>query len=292
MFAYAGFLFLTNNGNPQKVTAAWAIFRRTIYGIIAILAAWLIVNAIMTKVAGDGIGEDWSKLTDCRDVEDPVRTSSDIYDGVGVGDYGGYDAGEYIGSIPTEEYNEYLEKLRDERVMQSNIRERLASDVQAETGSAPKINKDLVNSLSVSRKNGAPSSSPCRDNDVKCVYIAGLNKSTVAVIEDLKDVCDCEIIITRAAEDGYEDEDPNGTYTYLNGYKVSIAARPSETNFLTSTLRRVGRVSDGPNIYEDKCGNAWEYRYQPSDLESSIYKSEWVATIKYAVPASAGDSCF
>ena len=68
MFAYAGFLFLTNNGNETNITRAWNIFRRSLLGTVAILAAWLIVNAIMTKLAvGLGLGENWNSITGCKD---------------------------------------------------------------------------------------------------------------------------------------------------------------------------------------------------------------------------------
>jgi len=69
VFTYAGFLFLTNNGNPENITKAWSIFRRALLGTIAILAAWLIVNAIMTKLAtGLGLGEEWNSLKGCANV--------------------------------------------------------------------------------------------------------------------------------------------------------------------------------------------------------------------------------
>ncbi len=66
MFTYAGFLFLTNNGKPANISKAWLIFRRVIFGTIAILAAWLIVDAIMDKLAtGVGTGK-WNELV-CND---------------------------------------------------------------------------------------------------------------------------------------------------------------------------------------------------------------------------------
>ncbi len=75
MFAYAGFLFLTNNGNKSNITKAWNIFRRAILGTVAILAAWLIVHAIMTKLAtGLGMeGGDWYSISGCES----ARSQSD-----------------------------------------------------------------------------------------------------------------------------------------------------------------------------------------------------------------------
>ncbi len=79
MFAYAGFLFLTNNGDRANVTKAWNIFRRAIFGTIAILAAWLIVHAIMTNLATDmGLdGGNWYSISGC-DPASPQTKSTDI----------------------------------------------------------------------------------------------------------------------------------------------------------------------------------------------------------------------
>lgn len=69
MFAYAGFLFLTNNGKEANITKAWSIFRRSLLGTVAILAAWLIIHAIMTKLAvGLGLGDNWNSITGCHEL--------------------------------------------------------------------------------------------------------------------------------------------------------------------------------------------------------------------------------
>jgi hypothetical protein len=47
MFAYAGFLMLTNNGNESKVTQAKHIFGYVFAGLVVALAAWLLVNFIL-----------------------------------------------------------------------------------------------------------------------------------------------------------------------------------------------------------------------------------------------------
>ncbi len=73
MFSYSGFLFLTNNGNNNKVKSALNVFRRTMFGIIGVLAAWLIVNAIMTNVAnGLGYEGDWNKIVGCEQADTQV----------------------------------------------------------------------------------------------------------------------------------------------------------------------------------------------------------------------------
>lgn len=47
MFAYAGFLYLTNGGNESKVKQAHDIFWYVFIGLVVALAAWLVVNFIL-----------------------------------------------------------------------------------------------------------------------------------------------------------------------------------------------------------------------------------------------------
>lgn len=49
-FFYAGYLYLTSSGNPSHVTRAHSIFKNVVVGIIIALAAWLIVNTIITTL--------------------------------------------------------------------------------------------------------------------------------------------------------------------------------------------------------------------------------------------------
>lgn len=48
MFAYAGFLYLTNRGNESQVKQAHDVFTYVLIGLVLALAAWLIVNLIVT----------------------------------------------------------------------------------------------------------------------------------------------------------------------------------------------------------------------------------------------------
>jgi len=48
MFAYAGFLYVTNAGNESRVNEAKGIFWAVFWGFVIVLAAWLTVNMIVT----------------------------------------------------------------------------------------------------------------------------------------------------------------------------------------------------------------------------------------------------
>ena len=54
MFAYAGFLYVTNRGNEGQVTQAHDIFLYVFWGLVVALAAWLVVNFILEFALGSG----------------------------------------------------------------------------------------------------------------------------------------------------------------------------------------------------------------------------------------------
>jgi hypothetical protein len=45
-FIYAGFLYMTAQGNPGQITKAHGFFTKTLWGFVIILSAWLIVYTI------------------------------------------------------------------------------------------------------------------------------------------------------------------------------------------------------------------------------------------------------
>jgi hypothetical protein len=300
MFAYAGFLFLTNNGNPTKVIAAWEIFRRTIYGIIGILAAWLIVNAIMTKIAGN---EEWMSL-ECADVSIESSYNGDI-DNV-PGPYDGYNAGYGEGGdVTSEDYNAEVARREEERRLaelerkrQQNIATREEEDRLAQDG----LEDNAVDPKSRGLTPEFTKGYYCTDNEYGCRYLDGVKERTVSVVNQLKQACgdaydaSCasNIRVTRAAEpnrdESFEDNDP--IYNYRNGYKINLNARSGLTQYMTTNLERMGQTSEGHSVYRDKCGNEWKLMTYPNASRSAQVKGEWVGTIKYSVPADTGSSCF
>lgn len=53
MFAYAGFLMVTNQGNESQVNQAKGIFTNVLIGFVIALAAWLLVNYVLVFFLGD-----------------------------------------------------------------------------------------------------------------------------------------------------------------------------------------------------------------------------------------------
>lgn len=54
MFAYAGFLYVTNRGNEGQVKQAHDVFMNVFWGLIIALAAWVTVNFILEFFLGAG----------------------------------------------------------------------------------------------------------------------------------------------------------------------------------------------------------------------------------------------
>lgn len=52
MFAYAGFLYVTNRGNEGQVKQAHEIFLYVFWGLVCALAAWITVNFILEFFLG------------------------------------------------------------------------------------------------------------------------------------------------------------------------------------------------------------------------------------------------
>lgn len=50
MFVYAGFMYITSQGDPNKVKAATTMFRNVVIGFVIILAAYLLVKELLIKL--------------------------------------------------------------------------------------------------------------------------------------------------------------------------------------------------------------------------------------------------
>jgi hypothetical protein len=61
LFVYAGFLYITAQGNPAQVSKATGVFKKVLIGMIIVLASWLIVDLIMTTFASKSFGP-WNQI--------------------------------------------------------------------------------------------------------------------------------------------------------------------------------------------------------------------------------------
>jgi hypothetical protein len=111
MFAYAGWLFLSNDGKKDGIKKALNIFKRTLFGTIAVLIAWLLVNAIMTKLAVNLGVSDWRTMDGCLADSTAVDTpdTSTPY------------VNQYDDIIPTDIFSQEAEQINtDSPIMPGN----------------------------------------------------------------------------------------------------------------------------------------------------------------------------
>ena len=54
IFVYAGFKLITSSGDPGKLTDVKNILKNAIFGYLIALAAWLIINTILTMLGFEG----------------------------------------------------------------------------------------------------------------------------------------------------------------------------------------------------------------------------------------------
>jgi hypothetical protein len=59
MFLYGGILFYTSGGVPEKVNKAKEVMIYTVFGLIIIYSAWVVIGAFLNAI---GVA-DWTGLT-------------------------------------------------------------------------------------------------------------------------------------------------------------------------------------------------------------------------------------
>ncbi len=65
LFVYAGILYIFAGGDKEKISKAHNIFFNAVVGFIFVLAAWLIVNLIMTTLLGESFLGSWGTIPGC-----------------------------------------------------------------------------------------------------------------------------------------------------------------------------------------------------------------------------------
>jgi len=68
LFVVAGVLFLTSEGNEQRVTKARSIFLNTVIGLVIVFCSWLMVDTIIKTASGgsfNNIVPAWNQFPPC-----------------------------------------------------------------------------------------------------------------------------------------------------------------------------------------------------------------------------------
>jgi hypothetical protein len=62
LFAWAGFLYLTNAANSGQHTRAVEVFKNVAIGLLIILAGWIVVDTIMKTLVNIGQFGPWNRI--------------------------------------------------------------------------------------------------------------------------------------------------------------------------------------------------------------------------------------
>lgn len=238
LFMWAGFLYITNGGSSENISKAKKIFKAVVWGFVAILGGWLLVDTLMKSLTGGKFGF-WNKF-DCvaqqaRPLED---TTADIFGG---GTNGGRysDIGGGGNSTP----------IISERGSAGNFYDPSNHDGQ-----------DIRSYLSdneISFARGSCSG----DTEVDCIDMSKLREYPTQQLVRIADACpNCALTITRGGE--FVDRQ-RGLYTHVNGYSVDVAANQSLDAYFTQRLQKQNGTEDE---YMDACDNIYNRLREPNQV--------------------------
>lgn len=231
MFVWAGFLYITAGGDSGKIKNAHMLFWKVLVGMVIVLAAWLIVDAIMKVLFNDdGYNAPWNKIL-CTISGDGGRSNT-----LGSGNPGDDLLGESgdtgndleVGKFPSD----YVEDTRTAQAKAAEEDElrRTVSSFCSEPGLACKT--------SVNTGSCAPNAATRAG--ARCTDISRMNDDMFNIIKNVAQECGasefgrtnapntkCGIVITGGSELGAHSTRSgcaSGAGTHCAGDKVDMRA--------------------------------------------------------------------
>lgn len=249
MFAYAGFLYGTSSGNEAKVTKAHKVFRNVFIGFLVAIAAWLVVQTIISVVF-DGtafVGGNWRELQCVSEVTDDPK--------------GG---GRLIGTSLSDVINQVFPRVTGGG---TGIVTTPGGGTNSEGTYSHAEAEGQLAGITVSSTGG------CSDpSGPTCTSLEGIRKDTVDQIVNLKNACGCAITITGGTETGHA----AGDTSHSSGYKIDLDYGNStalnnyiKTNFTPAGVRSGGH---GGPIYKDPYGNEYVFEQNYNHWDVTIKK--------------------
>jgi hypothetical protein len=223
VIAYAGFLYVINPMKPEGRSEANKLLKQVVVGIVVMLAAWLIVDAVMavlyhpTDSSGNSVWGTWSSLITSGGIAPClIQAGSQPTDTLNQTEFSGITAVTATGNEQT-------------------IRQRFANaGVSINKGACP-----------------ASAGSACGGTPPSCTNVSGMQEATVSQIIALASLAG-PFTLTGGTEPGHA----CGTYSHGSGYKVDLSPT-SKLDVYLKSLRSVGtRTGDGAGpAWTDSCGN-------------------------------------
>jgi hypothetical protein len=202
LFVWAGLQMIISAGNSGKLEAAKGLLKNTIIAVGIILLAWLIVNSVLQVVAGDkDISKSWYKL-ECSvggGATGGAAGDGSSSEGFGGGGFGGGGAGRSFGdtggSGGSGSGGGGSGTTSGNTTGENEARSILAS-----------------NGISVNKQ-------PCPSGaSTGCTDLDGIRKEAIDGATELKEDCNCNVVVTGGTEAGHA----SGIYSHTNGYKLDF----------------------------------------------------------------------
>jgi len=253
VIAYAGFLLVTGTGNPGAVTKAKGLITQVVVGIVVMLAAWLIVDAIMAVLykpdANTGWTTTWSKLITSGGIGSCLEQAGALPDGT-------------LNQKDVSNIEVASSSPPSDTLQESSIRQRFAA-------AGVDVNNDycvpIVSSCDGTPKQGCTNLSNMKEDTIN--QVIALARAVKSTIENKY------VVITGGTEPGHA----CGIYSHQNGYKVDLGVTEALSKMITTNNSSIGqRTGDnGGSAYTDKCGQMNGNEYV---LESN--PAHWDITVK------------
>ena len=241
LFMWAGFLYVTNGGSTENISKAKKIFKAVIWGFVAILGGWLLVDTLMKSLTGGEFGF-WNQFKCNSSVEAPLSG--------GTGGVGGS-----------------LNNGASRGGRYSDIGGSSSTPVVSTRGSAGGIydasnhNGDDIRTY-LSSNNVSFSGSSCGESETTgCIDMSKLRENPTQQLVRVASSCpNCNVTVTRGSE--YVGPQ-RGAYTHVNGYMVDIAANPAIDAYFTERLTKVG---SSETDFTDSCENSYVRMSTPKNI--------------------------
>jgi hypothetical protein len=235
LFMWAGFLYITNGGSSENIGKAKRIFLAVLWGFVAILGGWLVIDTLMKALVG-GPGSQFGPWNDfrCRSAEGVDGDALSIRR-TNTRGLLGVDDDEY--SVTSDGSGETSMSMKGSAGGVYNPDNHDGLDVRT-----------FLQDAGVTFAKG-PCSADDSDSD-NCIDMGRTREYVVQQIASLPSACSgCTVSIERGSE---QKERQRGQYTHITGYVVDIARNEDIDTFFINVL-----TSSTSDIYTDSCNNTY-----------------------------------
>jgi hypothetical protein len=236
---WAGFLYITNGGSSENISKAKRIFMAVVWGFVAILGGWLVIDTLMKSLVG-GPGSQFGPWNDFR----CVSQSGEVGDSL---------------SISNRRNTRGLVGVEDDPYSDIGGKDRGSGETSMSAkGSAGGVyspdNHDGMDIRTFMTEAGVTfAKGPCNLDEGtsdNCIDMSRVREYVVQQIASLPTACSgCTVSVERGSE---QIERQRGQYTHITGYVLDIARNEDLDTFLLNVLN-----ASADDIYTDSCSNTY-----------------------------------